>query len=201
MKHILILFVFISVVFSALGQYSVGGGLSFLNPLDFEGTWNPGLNVIGEFPSTENQTFAAKLTIYAPRTTKNGPEIYVPETDEFIQNTIKDNLFSFDGGTRRYFFNTYDSGASMYGGVNLKATINTYRVENNDPNSSAPDTRGYAILGSVYGYLGFKYQLPYRSAVFIDAGFDLVAFPVIGSNPSLPGFFFTLNAGYRFDLF
>lgn len=201
MRHIFIVLITFFTALSTLGQYSIGGGLSVLNPLDFEGNWTPGLNIIGEFPSTESQTFVGKLTIYAPRTSNNGPEVYIPDTDEFLQNTIKDNIFSFDAGTRSYFFNTYDSGPSMYAGVNIKGTVNTYRIQNNTANGIEPDTRGYAILGSVYGYAGFKYQLPYRSALFIDAGFDLVVFPVIGSNPSLPGFFLTINAGYRFDIF
>lgn len=201
MKHIISYIFIFTFTLGSFAQYSIGGGLSMLNTLEFNGQWSPGLNISGEFPNTENQTFIGKLTVFAPRTTNNGPEIYVSETDEFIQNTIKDNIFSFDAGTRRYFFNTYDVGPAMYGGVNLKGTVNTYRVQNNLPDSEEPDTRGYAILGSVYGYLGFKYQLPYRSAVFIDAGFDLVVFPVIGADPALPGFFFTVNAGYRFDIF
>lgn len=201
MRYLYTLLVVVLLGISALGQYSIGGGFTTLNTMQYTGNWTPGLNFSVELPNAEDNSFLGKLTLYAPKNSENVQEIYNPETDAFeevVTSSITDNIFSIDGGTRRYFFNTYDLGPAMYVGLTLKGTVNTFKFRDNNPNVA--NERGYAIIASTYGYVGFKYQLPYRSAIFIDAGFDLGLFN-IGGPSALPGFYFTTNIGYRWDIF
>jgi hypothetical protein len=212
MKRILLLF-FILLTVQLNGQYSIGGGFSTFNSTN-SGITRVGLHLFYENPHNEVTSFYLRSLFTLP----------VTRFDSLSLSTLEPGFPSFasvgrerittyiavDGGTRRYIFNTYDSGFSIFGHLHLKGVLASYkeRVEeyNEDvyqPNdATAPD--GLALLLGIGADIGFKYQLPYTGSFLFEAGFDTfqrLSDPVfiLGNEIGVLGL--TFNISYRHDIF
>lgn len=221
MKKIIILFLVLSFIGTVHSQFSAGGGLSSFVGIgnSFQGEsfrTRYGINMFYEQPRNEINTFYLRTMITLP--INNFDSINISKKpDQFstpgpsvktISLRRRTTMFSIDGGTRTYFFNTFEMGTAFYGSLHLRGIIASYGEELSEFDetiyepSNPPFEKEFALLMGIGGNLGVKYQLPYRGSLTFDIALDLIrrlhdpAF-ILGNDISPLSF--TFNLAYRFD--
>lgn len=221
MKKIVVVIIVLLFVSSIKAQFSVGvGPASFVgvgsDPSGEDFTTRYGINVFYEQPRNEVNTFYLRglLTIPINRydsvnISKKPDQLGTPGPSvKTVSLRRRTTMFSVDGGTRSYFFNTFEVGTAFYGSLHLRGIIASYGEEFGEFDesiyepSNPPFDREYSLLMGFGGNLGVKYQLPYRGSITFDIALDLIrslhdpAF-VLGNDISPLSFSF--NLAYRFD--
>lgn len=196
-------------------QYSIGGGLSAFGGFDTEFT-RIGINGFYEVPRNEVNTFYIRGTLTIPLNVidtinvegnpNNPPTPFVKQVELKRRTT----MFSVDGGTRIYLYNTYDAGFAVYGGFHLKGILASYseRLGDYDTDLYTPQQgtfpKSTSLLMSIGGNLGFKYQLPMNGSITADVTVDVIRRlhdPASILGQEIAPLSFSLNLGYRFDWF
>ena len=215
MKYFSVLLFCITMLMSNNGvsQYSLGGGLSTFGSFETDFT-RYGIHAFYEAPRNEVNSFFIRGTLTLPINfydsinvegdINNPPNPFV-KTVELRRRT---SLFSVDGGTRVYLFNTYDAGFSVYGGFHLRGFLSTYseRLGEYDEDLYSPSQGALpsstSLLLGIGGNVGFKHQLPMNGALTFDLVVDLIRRlhdPAAILTNEIAPLSFSFNVGYRFD--
>ena len=215
MKYRIISFLIIIVLTNSVkAQFSAGGGFSSYKSFGADFT-RYGINIFYERPRNEVNTFYLRGIFTLP--IKNFTEEFFSPIDFSAGNPtitvdkeVGTTLLSVDGGTRMYYFNTYDAGLAFYGSLQMRGILVRYRERYGDfdadlyaPPNELRDPSTSLLLG-FGGNIGVKYQLPYKGALNLDIALDLVRtvfdpVPVLGFYTGMATF--SVNAAYRFDWF
>jgi hypothetical protein len=214
MKRILFLLTVVcSLQVSA--QYSIGGGFSTFNSTN-SGITRVGLHLFYENPHNEVTSFYLRSLFTLPVKRFDSLSLalvgFEPGLPAFasVGREIKTTYIAVDGGTRRYIFNTYDSGFAVFGHLHLKGVLARYSEEVDDYNEELyqpndpvfPD--GLALLLGIGADIGFKWQLPSTGSFLFEAGFDAfqrLSDPIFILGNEIGTLGLTFNISYRHDIF
>lgn len=200
------------------GQISTTYGISSVDGVNLDYPRRYGVHFAYERPRSEVNTFYLRLKTTFPIRQAgegqvelidfNNPIPGMPSTQQVdVQN--RSSYWSLDGGTRIYFYNTYDDGFALYGGVTMKGIYSRFRQRFDEfdetiyqPSNQFPDEIG--LFYGLGGNIGFKYQLISGTGnIMCDLGVDLVQSltqnNIITNELSSLGF--VINLAYRFDHF
>lgn len=221
MKKIVVVIIVLLFVSSIKAQFSVGiGPSSFVgigsSPSGEGFATRYGISAFYEQPRNEINTFYLRgiLTLPINRfdslNVSHKPNVPPGSGPSVLTVDLRrrTTMFSIDGGTRTYFFNTYEVGTAFYGSLHLRGIIASYNEELGEydesiyePSNPIPGIQ-YSLLMGVGGNLGVKYQLPYKGIITFDAAIDLIrrlhdpAFILVNDISPLS---LTFNLAYRFD--
>jgi hypothetical protein len=200
------------------GQISTAYGISSVDGINLDYPRRYGVHFAYERPRSEVNTFYLRLkTTFPIRQAGEGQVEFIdfnnpipgmPSTMQVdVQN--RSSYWSLDGGTRIYFYNTYDAGFALYGGLTMKGIYSKFRQRFGEfdetiyqPSNQFPEEIG--IFYGIGGNIGFKHQLISGTGnIMCDFGVDLVQSltqnNIIGNEIAVLGF--VINLAYRFDHF
>lgn len=218
----LLSFIFLSNIVNS--QISINAGTSILKGFTTDNSFF-GLNAGIEMPRSNDVTFYGRIGHYF-----SSPEAQINSTFVTANNfnttpyqlsvnyRNKMNYTTFEGGTRYYLGNDYDNGFSLYGGGNFMLYINSvkrdyekedasgnytweenYQLPTNEPDKGKIISIAMGLQG------GMKYTIPATGTFYFDINgqysiFGQASNTNISTNLYSP-LFFTINFGYRKDLY
>lgn len=219
-------FFFIAVLSSniSLSQVSVNAGTSILKGFTNDKTFF-GLNAGIELPRSNDVTFYGRIGYYLPNYEDQIYSTYVTAINLTtsppglnVNYRTKMNYTTIEGGTRYYLGNDYDNGFSIYGGGNFMLYLNSvkrdyesedatgnYSWESNYQLSPNEPDNGKIISVAVGLQGGMKYTIPATGTFYFDVNGQYSIFGQVSDNNVSTGLysplFFTINLGYRKDLY
>jgi hypothetical protein len=224
MKNLLFVFSTIVISVNSFTQISINAGTSFLKGFTSEKTFF-GLNGGIELPRSNDVTFYARIGHYFPKyedqtnsTVVTAINLTTTPFNLQVNYQSKMNYTTIEGGTRYYLGNDYDNGFSLYGGGNFmlyfNSVIRDYETEDatgtytwRDKYQLSPnETEKGKIISIAMGLQGgMKYTIPATGTFYFDINGQYSIFGQASNNnfsaPLYSPLFFTINFGYRKDLY
>jgi hypothetical protein len=220
------IFILSSIFFSNISnsQISINAGTGLLKGFTTDKSFF-GLNAGIEMPRSNDVTFYARIGHYFPRFEEQVNSTFVTATDFTtipyqlnVNYQSKMNYTTFEGGTRYYLGNDYDNGFSLYGGGNFMLYINSvkrdyekedasgnytweenYQLPTNEPDKGKIISIAMGLQG------GMKYTIPATGTFYFDVNGQYSIFGQASNNNISTNLysplFFTINFGYRKDLY
>jgi hypothetical protein len=227
MKKIMVLVTFF-MSFNSLNkimsQVSVNAGMSILNGFSSNKSFF-GLNAGMELPRSNDVTFYGRIGHYFSRYEDDVNSTFVSAIDLNttpynlqVNYQSKMNYTTIEGGTRYYLGNDYDNGFSLYGGGNFMLYFNSIKRDYEKEDATGVykweesyqlpvnEPRNGRIISIAMGLQGgMKYTIPATGTFYLDIGgqysiFGQASDNNISANLYSP-LFFTINMGYRKDLY
>lgn len=208
----------------SISQISINAGTGILKGFTTDISFF-GLNAGIEMPRSNDITFYGRIGHYfsRPETQINSTSVIANDfTTTPYQLTVnylnKMNYTTIEGGTRYYLGNDYDNGFSVYGGGNFMLYINSvkrdyekqdatgiytweenYQLPTNEPGKGKIISIAMGLQG------GMKYTIPATGTFYFDVNGQYSIFGQASSNNISTNLysplFFTLNVGFRKDLY
>ncbi len=208
----------------SLSQISINAGTGLLKGFTTDKSFF-GLNAGIEMPRSNDVTFYGRIGHYFPRFEEQVNSTFVTASDFTtipyqlsVNYQSKMNYTTFEGGTRYYLGNDYDNGFSLYGGGNFMLYINSvkrdyekedatgnysweanYQLPTNEPEKGKIISIAMGLQG------GMKYTIPATGTFYFDVNGQYSIFGQASNNnistELYSPLFFTINIGYRKDLY
>jgi hypothetical protein len=225
MKKYIASFLFIIPISAILmSQVSISAGTSIIQGFS-TGKSFFGLNGGIELPRTNDVTFYGRIGHYFFKREELQSSTFVTAIDLTtspynlqVNYQSKMNYTTIEGGTRYYLGNDFDNGFSLYGGGNFMLYFNSikrdYEKEDATGNYSwegkyqlsPTEPRNGKIISIAMGLQGgMKYTIPATGTFYFDVGGHYSIFGQPSNSNLSPNLysplFFTINVGYRKDLY